>query len=64
LVAIIVARDARNLRAKEISRSADALVTTDHVVVETWLLLTSRYRREAAEVFWNGCNGASSKLKW
>jgi predicted nucleic acid-binding protein len=27
-------------------------VTTDHVLVETWLLLSSRYHRQAAERFW------------
>jgi predicted nucleic acid-binding protein len=28
-------------------------VTTDHVLVETWLLLNSRFRREVAESFWS-----------
>jgi predicted nucleic acid-binding protein len=28
-------------------------VTTDHVVVETWLLLNSRYHRQGAERFWD-----------
>lgn len=29
-----------------------APVTTDHVVIETWLLLNSRIGRNAAEQFW------------
>jgi predicted nucleic acid-binding protein len=51
--AAVVARDRNNLRAKSILRDAKECVTSDHVVVETWLLLNSRYRREAAEQFWD-----------
>ena len=50
--AAIVARDRRNADAKVILRSIAEPVTTDHVLVETWLLLKSRYRREGAELFW------------
>ena len=50
--ATMVARDDENARAKVISRTIDAFVTTDHVVVETWLLLNSRYHRRGAELFW------------
>ena len=50
--AAIVAADRHNDRAKEsLSRERQRL-TTDHVVIETWLLLNSRYRRDAAEQFW------------
>ena len=52
--ASIVARDEHNARAKAISREVDAFVTTDHVVIETWLLLNSRYHRRGAERFWEG----------
>ena len=44
--------DASNVRAKEILSTGDALVTTDHVLVETWTLLRWRIGREAAEGFW------------
>jgi predicted nucleic acid-binding protein len=50
--ATVVARDAGNERAKAILRDEHGPVTTDHVIVETWLLLNSRYRRSAAERFW------------
>jgi predicted nucleic acid-binding protein len=50
--ATIVARDDYNERAKVIARSENVFVTTDHVVVETWLLLNSRYHRQGAETFW------------
>jgi uncharacterized protein len=43
--ASVVARDHNNIRAKSVLKAASEHVTTDHVVVETWLLLNSRYRR-------------------
>src|SRR5436190_1715610 len=39
-------------RAKAILAAGEALVTTDHVLVETWTLLRYRIRRQAAERFW------------
>jgi uncharacterized protein len=51
--ASVVARDAGNARAKTILRDATApILISDHVLVETWSLLASRYRRSAAELFW------------
>ena len=46
------ARDRDNAFARSILESARDPVTTDHVLVETWLLLNSRFRREVAELFW------------
>jgi predicted nucleic acid-binding protein len=46
--AAVVVRDEGNARAKSILRETTDHVTTDHVVVETWLLLNSRYHRQAA----------------
>jgi uncharacterized protein len=48
-----VVRDHDNIRAKSILQSTRDHVTSDHVLVETWLLLNSRYRREVAERFWD-----------
>jgi predicted nucleic acid-binding protein len=50
--AAMVARDRDSLRAKAILRDRGPFTTTDHVVVETWQLLNSRYKRDAAEEFW------------
>jgi predicted nucleic acid-binding protein len=50
--AAVVARDQHNRRAKSILQAVAAVVTTDHVVAETWLLLNSRYHFRAAEAFW------------
>jgi predicted nucleic acid-binding protein len=48
-----VARDGHSARAQAIARQIDAFLTTDHVIVETWLLLNSRFDRHAAELFWD-----------
>ncbi len=51
--AAIVGRDRNNARAKLILREAiGTLVITDHILVETWSLLSSRHRHDAAETFW------------
>lgn len=46
--------DRSNRRAEEILTAGERLVTTDHVLVETWLLLRNRLGRGAAEAFWDG----------
>jgi predicted nucleic acid-binding protein len=48
-----VARDRQNARVKNILRRESGHITTDHVVVETWLLLNSRYHHNAADTFWD-----------
>lgn len=45
-------RERRNAHAKDLLMEIAAPVTTDHVVIETWLLLNSRIGRNAAEQFW------------
>lgn len=44
-------------RAVAVLSAGDALVTTDHVLVETWQLLRHRLHRAAAERFWEGLRG-------
>lgn len=46
--------DRHNARAKKILKTAEALVTTDHVLVETWTLLHHRIQPKVAERFWEG----------
>ncbi len=46
--------DASNARAKAILAGGEPLVTSDHVLVETWTLLRRRIGRRAAERFWEG----------
>ena len=52
--ASVVARDRNNSRAKLILKESSDHITTDHVVVETWLLLNSRYHYQVGERFWDG----------
>lgn len=46
--------DGSTERAREILSAGNGLVTTDHILVETWLLLRHRLHRSAAERFWDG----------
>lgn len=46
--------DRSNLRAKAILSAGEALITSDHVLIETWTLLRYRIQRDAAEQFWHG----------
>jgi predicted nucleic acid-binding protein len=59
----VVARDRDNLRAKAIARDVDVFVTTDHVVVETWLLLNRRYDRHGAERFWEHIRQGAARIE-
>jgi len=55
--------DQSNGRAQEILSGGDSLVTTDHVLVETWALLRWRIHREAAEAFWRGLQAGVASLE-
>ena len=46
--------DRSNARSKAILKSGGTLVTSDHVLVETWTLLHHKLDRKAAERFWEG----------
>jgi predicted nucleic acid-binding protein len=46
--------DRSNARSKAILKSGEPLVTSDHVLVETWTLLHHKLGRKAAERFWEG----------
>jgi predicted nucleic acid-binding protein len=61
--AAMVARDRNNVRAKAILTETTDHVTTDHVLVETWLLLSSRYRVQGAERFWESLRNAGIRLE-
>lgn len=55
--------DRSNDRAKDVLSSADSLVTTDHVLLETWMLLRHRLHRRAAEDFWDGLRSGVAHLE-
>jgi len=55
--------DVSNARAKAILAAGEPLVTSDHVLVETWTLLRRRLRRQAAERFWEGLRGGVAAIE-
>lgn len=55
--------DRANRRAKEILKSDEPLITTDHVLVETWLLFRHRLNRRAAERFWDGLRSGVAAIE-
>lgn len=57
-------RDQHNDRAKQVLGGLRAPLTSDHVVVETWLLLNSRVSRTAAEEFWRGIRGGIAAVEY
>ncbi len=57
------AADRGNGRAREILSGGETLVTTDHVLLETWTLLRARIHREAAEAFWGGLRAGVAQLE-
>ena len=50
-------------RAKTILSRGERLVTTDHILVETWLLLRHRLGRTAAERFWEGLRAGVASIE-
>ena len=52
-----------NARAKEILSGGDQLVTTDHVLLETWTLLRHRLGRRAAEKFWDALRSGVAQIE-
>src|SRR5437879_9414118 len=46
--------DRRHARSRASLKSSETLVTSDHVLVETWTLLHHKLERKAAEGFWEG----------
>jgi predicted nucleic acid-binding protein len=55
--------DRSHERAKAVLSRGENLVTSDHVLVETWLLLRHRLHREAAEHFWRGLRSGISRVE-
>ena len=55
--------DANNARAKAILSGGELLVTTDHVLLETWVLLRYRMARRVAERFWEGLRARAAMIE-
>lgn len=61
--ALADAGDTSHPRAAALLSRAERLLTSDHVVVETWWLLRSRIGRPATERFWAGLGPAGVDLE-
>jgi len=55
--------DRGNAKARAILSAGETLVTTDHVLVETWTLLRHRIGRKSAERFWEGLRAGVARLE-
>ncbi len=55
--------DHSHSKAIAILGAGERLVTTDHVLVETWLLLRHRLGRETAERFWEGLRAGAGSIE-
>jgi predicted nucleic acid-binding protein len=55
--------DRSNARARKILASGETLVTSDHVLVETWILIRHRLGRRAADQFWDGLRGGVAAVE-
>lgn len=55
--------DASHERAKALLAAEDGLVTSDHVLVETWTLLRHRLGRSSADRFWTGVRAGVASVE-
>lgn len=56
-------QDTNAARAQAVLGAGEPLVTSDHVLVETWTLLRWRLGRDAAERFWHGLRTGVARLE-
>lgn len=63
LYAAVDTSDRHNGRAKEILAASRTLLTTDHVLVESWLLVQRRLGRVAAEQVWAGIRAGGASVE-
>jgi predicted nucleic acid-binding protein len=57
------AGDGNHARAASVLADADRLITTDHVLVETCLLIQHRADRHAADRFWAGLRAGGARIE-
>lgn len=55
--------DRHNSRAKRLLATDERLVTSDHVLVETWRLIHHVISARAAEVFWDGLRSGIATIE-
>jgi uncharacterized protein len=55
--------DSSHDRAMAVLSSGEDLITSDHVLIESWLLMRHRLGRTAAERFWAAIRGGAAALE-
>lgn len=55
--------DGNHRKAVEVLAGGEPLLTTDHCLVETWLLLRHRLGRRPAELFWEGLRSGVAAIE-
>lgn len=55
--------DRQNSRAKQLLTTDEPLVTSDHILVETWRLIHHFISAEAAETFWGGLRSGVATIE-
>jgi predicted nucleic acid-binding protein len=55
--------DRSNARAKKVLGAGERLVTSDHVLVETWFLIAHRLGRDAAERHWDALRAGAAAVE-
>lgn len=63
LYAVADRTDSGNATAKAILVSGEGLMTSDHVLVESWRLIQRRLGHRAADAFWAGIRAGSLELE-
>ncbi|MEO7803161.1 MAG: PIN domain-containing protein [Actinomycetota bacterium] len=55
--------DRQNSRAKEILLEGEPLITSDHVLIETWFLTRRRLNKKAADSYWDRLRGGVASIE-
>jgi predicted nucleic acid-binding protein len=55
--------EAGNSRAKAVLSGGEPLVTTDHILIETWTLIRYRLGRGGAERFWEALRAGAAEVE-
>ena len=56
-------RDSHHARARELLSTEKSLVTTDHVLFETWRLARDRSSHAAADRFWGALRAGAARIE-
>ena len=55
--------DRSNARAKDVLSAGERLLTSDHVLVETWFLLAHRLGRTSVERYWEAIRAGGASVE-